>query len=345
MNPSTAIIIVTYNGSRYIKNCLTSIFFNDYRDFVVYIVDNNSPDDTVNIIADNFPQVRLIKSPENSGFVGGNNLALQEALKENFSYFVLLNQDTEVEAGWLRHLVKAVEGDKEIGICQSLLVLGKERGLLNNFGNAWHFLGFGFVKDYRRPLSSLLDSAPREIGYASGAAMLIRREVLEKIGRFDEKFFSYHEDLDLCWRARLVGYKIKIAPQARVYHYYEFNRSRNLFYWTERNRLLAVLQNYSFKTLLLLAPAFLSLEIVMFVYCLISGNLLAKLKSYLGILLNLGKIYRARRAIQKSRVISDSEIFAGMDYRLEFPGGRMKILDYLINPFLSVFYKFAKPLI
>lgn len=357
MSPKIAIIIVTYNGSRYINKCLASVFKSRYplstlpltkgetqRGFSVIIVDNNSSDDTVDIIEKSFPQVELIKLDKNLGFVGGNNIGIKRALESGADYVVLLNQDTEVEYDWLTQLVKASQGD-DVGIVQAMLLLGNERALTNNVGNALHYLGFGFVKHYRERVDTWYHRAPFEIGYASGAAMLIKREVIEKlspparggvgvVGVLDVKFFMYHEDLDLCWRARLAGYKILIAPQATVYHHYEFNRNKKMFYWTERNRWAVLLQNYSLATLLKLIPILLFIELAMLGYSLISGWFIYKLRSYGWIIMNLPRILQTRFKTQSLRKIGDGEVMKHMDSDLTFPK--------FINPLLKKYFQYVR---
>jgi len=334
-----AIIIVTYNGSKYIARCLTSVFSNKYENFTVLVVDNNSADDTVEIVGKLFPQVELIKLDSNLGFVGGNNIGIKRALQDGADCIILLNQDTEVEYDWLAQLVKTAQENKKAGIIQAMLLLAEERSLTNNVGNAMHYLGFGFVKHYRERVDSWFHRSPFEIGYASGAAMLITREVLEKVGALDEKFFMYHEDLDLCWRARLTGYKIMIAPQAVVYHHYQFNRNKKMFYWTERNRWACLLQNYSWTTLLKLAPILILIEMMMLAYSLSGGWLVQKLKSYAWVIKYFKLIMRQRERVQLMRQLSDKEVMRHMDAKLEFTEVSNPVLKWIVSPIAEWYYK------
>ncbi|MDP3995522.1 MAG: glycosyltransferase family 2 protein, partial [bacterium] len=234
MKNKIAIIIVTYNGSRWIRKCLASVFKSEYEGgFGVIVIDNASSDGTADIVEQEFPEVEVIRSAKNLGFVGGNNIGIKEALKQGCEYVLMLNQDTEVAPDFLDEIAKVASKD-DVGIVQAMLVLGNERSLVNTSGNALHYLGFGFVKHYKEPVEKWAHKEPIEIGYASGAALLVKRSVLEQVGFLDEKFFMYHEDLDLCWRAKLAGYRVMLAPKAMVYHYYEFNRNKEMFYWTER---------------------------------------------------------------------------------------------------------------
>ena len=349
-----AIIIVTYNGSKWIKKCLASVFKSTppqsppyqkggFRGYRVLVVDNASDDGSANIVREykgEYGQsAHLIELKENTGFVGGNNVGIKYAMENGYDAVVLLNQDTEVEPNWLSRLVDVARPD-DVGIVQAMMLLGNEGHLTNNAGNAMHYLGFGFVKHYRESADKWLNEVePFNIGYASGAAMLIKREVLDAIGFLDEKFFMYHEDLDLCWRARLTGFKIMLAPKAVVYHYYEFNRNKKMFYWTERNRWACLLQNYQLGTLIMLAPMLFAIELTMILYSTASGWLNYKLQSYVWIVSHLGAILSKRREVQKMRKVSDKEIMKRMDSKLEFSEVSNPLLKYVVSPMLEWYYK------
>ncbi len=335
-----AIIIVTYNGRAYISQCLQSVLAARFSDsFDILVIDNASTDDTAAIIKTKFPRVKLIELKTNAGFAGGNNVGLRLALAQGAEAAVLLNQDTYVEPDWLEELAAAAFSKSDIGIAQAMLLLADDHGRVNNLGNAWHYLGFGFAKHYRALAEEQKAKAPFAIGYASGAAMLVKREVLEKAGMFDEKFYMYHEDLDLAWRARLRGYEIILAPRAVVYHYYRFRRNQLMYYWTERNRAAVLLQNYSFKTLLLLAPMLLITELMILIYSAAHGWLLQKLRSYAWILWHLPGILKQRSEIQSRRQVSDKIIMQRMDSSLEFSEIKNSVLTYLVNPAVKLYYK------
>ena len=328
------------------------------------MVDNASSDGSADIAEREFAEVDVIRSAKNLGFVGGCNIGIREALRHTYEYIALLNQDTEVEPDFLSEIVRVASKD-DIGIVQGMLALpplspplskkGETGGVLtNNAGNALHYLGFGFVKHYREPLERWAHCEPFEIGYASGAALLVKCSVLEKlspparggdkggVGALDEKFFMYHEDLDLCWRAKLAGYRVMLAPAAIVYHYYEFNRNKKMFYWTERNRWVVLLQNYSIKTLILLAPMLLAIEVMMLLYSLMGGWVGQKLKSYGWIWLNVPSIARQRKRVQSVRTVSDRKIFKTMDAGFSFSEIRNPALTYVVSPLSRLYFKIVR---
>jgi GT2 family glycosyltransferase len=159
---------------------------------------------------------------------------------------------------------------------------------------------------------------------------------------FDEKFFMYHEDLDLCWRVRLGGYKIMLATKSIVYHDYEFNRNKMMFYWAERNRLACLLQNYSISTLIKLFPMLFFVELMILVYSLFGGWIHLKLKSYVWIVRNIRSIFSQRKKTQSIRKVSDKEIFKRMDSKLEFAEVKNPIIKYIASPIIDLYYNFIK---
>ena len=306
-----SIIVLNYNGKRYIKDCLDSVLKQSYPNYEIIVVDNNSSDNSISII-EKYSKAKLIKNKENFGFSKGNNIGIKSA---NGDYIILLNMDTVVNRDWLKELIKIAETENNIGICQSKILLFDDRSRINTTGNIIHYLGFGYCgecgkKDYQMDV--------REITYASGASMLIKKHILDKIGYFDESLFMYQEDLDFGWRARLFGYKIVLAPKSIVYHKYKVDKNKNKMYYAERNRLIVLLKNYSFKSLLLISPALILNEVGIFFYFIKEMIPHKKINSYFSILMNSSRIMKDRRYIQKNRIVSDKELFKHFNKNFEF---------------------------
>jgi len=343
MNKKVAIIIVAYNGEKYIRNCLESVFkTSSENDFSVFVIDNMSQDKTLEIIEKEFPQVNLIKLKENIGFARGNNIGIKKAIDLSYDCAVLLNQDTEVKSDWLFEIANAAYSDDKIAIAQSILVLSKQRDLINTSGNSLHYLGFGHVENLKSKISDFKSLDPYEIGYSSGAAMLLKLDKISEFGFFDEKFFMYHEDLDLCWRAKLCGYKIICAPKSVVYHDYEFLRNSNTLYFSERNRIMCVFTNYSSSMIFFIFPMFFVVEILMLFYSIFNGWFSVKLKTYSWIFNNFSYVLSRRRDIQKTRKIRDEEIFLSMESRLSFSAVDNFVLKYFVSPVVEFYYEILK---
>ncbi|MBU1166821.1 glycosyltransferase family 2 protein, partial [Patescibacteria group bacterium] len=219
-----ALVIVTYNATPWIEACLTSLQKQMRRDFDVYVVDNNSQDKTCQIIEEKFPETILIRSKENTGFARGNNIALKKALAAGSDYFILLNQDTIVEANFIEEGMKVIERP-EVGISSpKILYLSNKK------------IWWAGSKVYRRVdlllrpqfqiathVSKKEDDTGQfdkecETDYIPGTSLFTKREVLEKAGLLDESFFMYSEDLDFSLRVREAGYKLVYTPKTIVYH-------------------------------------------------------------------------------------------------------------------------------
>jgi len=343
-----AIIILIYNGLRYLRPLFNSLNqqAKDGLSLEIIVVDNHSSDGSVKFIKDNFPEVTLIENRENLGFAAGNNLGLVYALKKNFDYLVLINQDIIVTPLWLVLLLKGLVGDRQSGLAQPLILSWPNKEKINSSGNILHYLGVGFSGNnglnYERA-----DNFPREINYASGAAMAVKREVLEKIGLFDETFFMYHEDTDLSLKAKFLGYKIILVPEAIVYHQYEFSKSIKKFYFIERNRLIILLKFYKILTLILIFPAWLFLEIGFLVQAIFTGFIKQRIKIYWYFINpgNLSKILKARVPIQKTRIISDKKLLKELTGKIEFQEVNNVFLKFIFNPILNAYKKLVEKII
>ena len=277
--PRVVVIVTNFNGKRYLRGCLNSLLEQSYSDYTITLVDNASSDGSVLMTKDEFPQVTVVANTHNTGFAGGCNTGLRHALKGNADAFVLVNSDTRANPDWLAELVAAAYGNRRTGICQSMIYLAGQPRIINTAGNQSHFLAFGYCGHYLEEDKGQF-AGVTDIPFASGTAMLIKRQVIETIGMMDEDLFLYQEDLDLSWRARLAGWRIILAPRSKIYHSYSFSRNKDKFYYLERNRLLVSLKNYSSRSLLVLAPAFLGAELAMLGYSLAGGWAGQKLRGY-----------------------------------------------------------------
>jgi GT2 family glycosyltransferase len=225
-----------------------------YSNLEVLVVDNNSTDDSVDLIKEEYPEVKIIELRENVGFAGANNLAAKEAKGE---LYVFLNNDTIVTKTWLSELVKSLtENDREVAIAQSLLLLG-QNGEIDSSGD--------FIDKFGRPYSSKLRNAPngREILSARAASMIIRKDVFWKLGGFEEDFFASFEDVHLGWKAWIAGYKVVLASNSIVYHFAGQtvkNLKNTMNFHSMKNQICIILLNFEFplsiKNLFSLIPKY-----------------------------------------------------------------------------------------
>ena len=204
--PKVSIIIVNYNGKELLQKCLDSLLNVRYDNFEIILVDNNSTDGTVEFITKNYPSLVIIKLDSNKGFAEPNNIAAKIAKGE---YLLFLNNDTVVTHNFISEMVKVMETDKKIAVCQSLLL--KPDGSVDSSGDFIDHLGV--VYNSKTKIDEI-----REVSSARGASMLVRSDIFEKLDGFDQKFFITFEDVDLCWRSWILGYRVLIIPTSIVYH-------------------------------------------------------------------------------------------------------------------------------
>jgi GT2 family glycosyltransferase len=213
----------------------------------VILVDNASTDGSVELVAANFPQVRIICNDENLGFAGGMNVGLKEATGD---IAVLLNQDTVVRENWLAELVKAMETDKHIGIAGCKILYPDGQTIQHAGGYLEYPLGLSHHYGYGELDQGQWDEQ-REVEYVTGAAMAIQLEVLERIGYLDDDFFpAYFEDADLCLRARQADYKVVYVPTAALLHHESASTETETVeqhYYYHRNRLRLLLKHYTLE--------------------------------------------------------------------------------------------------
>jgi len=325
----TGVIIVSWNSKKYLKDCLDSIFSQDYEDFQLYVVDNNSSDNSLEI-AEADSRITIIRNNANYGFAKGNNVGIERAIKEGCRYIVFVNFDVIADKKWLSSLVEKAKTDNKIGAVQSKILIG-DTGLINTTGNVLHYLGFSYCGNYKKSSDG---DYQKNITVASGASLLIKTEVLKKIGYFDEDFFLYFEDTDLTWRTREAGYEIVFEPSSIIKHYYSFSRNKNKMYYSERNRLFFIFKNYDARTLLLLFPALILTELLMLGFSLLSGWFIEKIKGYVYLISNLRLLFKKRKETFNKKTIRDRELKKYFSQSLKF-----EEINNPLFPALNLFYK------
>jgi len=205
-NPLVSVIIVNYNGRKLLENCFESLSKVTYTSLETIFVDNNSDDDSVHYVEENYPETRIIKLEKNHGFAKPNNIGAKKAKGE---YLLFLNNDTKVTTNFMDNLVKVMEKDPKIGMCQSLLL--KSDGKVDSSGDFIDHIGIAYS-------SKEMPTKVCEILSAKGASMIMRKNLFDNLGGFDEEFYVSFEDVDLGWRTWIFGYKVVVVPNSIVYH-------------------------------------------------------------------------------------------------------------------------------
>ncbi len=223
-NPSTAVIILNWNGEKLLKEFLPSVIAHTPSETGrVIVADNGSTDSSVEWLRESCPGVELIVFPKNYGFAEGYNRAI-EAVKDRYKYAVLLNSDVAVKDDWLTPLTRCLDSNPDIAACQPKLLSYREPQLFEYAGASGGFIdrhGYPFCRG-RIFATCEADTGqydtPLTVDWASGAALAVRIDIYLKAGGLDSSFFAHMEEIDLCWRIRRMGMKIAVVPESRVYH-------------------------------------------------------------------------------------------------------------------------------
>jgi len=346
--PKVAVIVLHHAdyAERYLEPCYRSLQRQTYpaEDFQVFLVSNGVGESARRLIARIAPGARTIEHARNLGWAGGNNSAIRIALEEGVRYTVLLNVDTVVEHTWLEALVEAAEAHPDVQVWQSTILLNGT-GRIHSVGNRIHYLGYGYCNGYghdatRPPEGCVMD-------FASGAAMLVKREVFETIGLFRYDYFIYGDDLEFCWRARLAGFNVGLADRSVCHHTYEFKTRLNMLYYFQRNRLLTLLTLPRLGTLLLTAPCLIVSELVMAGYLIAGGwgGAMREVARYFLRPKTWAAIRIRRRQIRRLRRRSDAEIVKGFAGRIVFAEVDHPLFRYVLNPLLALYWAVARPFI
>lgn len=214
-SPTVSLIVLNWNGQEYLRACMTSLSGLDYPEPEIVMVDNGSTDDSVSYVAEEFRTVSIIETGRNLGYAGGMNVGIDHT---NSDIVVLLNNDIIVEKDWLTELVRCMESDKRIGIAGCKIFFADNKRLQHAGGYVSLPLGlpnhYGYGEEDSGDYDAMLD-----VQYVTGAAMAIRRPVLDQLNGMDAGFFPiYFEDVDICFRAREKGWRVVYAPESRLVH-------------------------------------------------------------------------------------------------------------------------------
>lgn len=248
--PTVAIVILNWNGLSHLQRFLPSVLASTYAQAQVVLADNASSDASVECVQENFPSVRIIRNAVNGGYTGGYNEALKNVEAD---IFVLLNNDVEVEPGWIEPVVKKMLENEKAGICQPKIRSLNEPSKFEYAGACGGWIDRNFYPFARGRIFDQCEEdagqydEPQQCFWASGAALFIKSDLYKKLGGLDESFFAHMEEIDLCWRAQKLGYEVWCIPQSVVYHLGggTLPKSDRKVYLNYRNNLIMAYKNLS----------------------------------------------------------------------------------------------------
>ncbi|MCW3119449.1 MAG: glycosyltransferase family 2 protein, partial [Chitinophagaceae bacterium] len=266
-SPEVAVVILNYNGRKHLENFLPSVIASTYTNLRIIVADNASVDDSVAFVNEHFPSVEILTHPQNEGFAGGYNWALNEVESE---YYVLLNSDVSVTPGWIEPVIAVMEADHKVAACQPKLLSYHQPDLFEYAGAAggWiDHLGYPFSRGRIFDVCEKDEHQYNEtqpVFWASGAAMFVRARVYHALGGLDASFFAHQEEIDLCWRMQLAGYRIMSCPQSVVYHVGAgtLPRGGRKVYLNFRNNLVMLCKNLPWYEKIWKIPLRLGLDAV-----------------------------------------------------------------------------------
>lgn len=299
-----AVIILNFNGRDLLQKFLPSVIqFSTAAK--VFLADNHSADDSVALVRKEFPSIEIISIPENRGFCGGYNYALQ---KIEADYYVLLNSDVEVTRGWIEPIIELFEDDATIGAIQPKILSYHHKHQFEYAGAGGGFidtLGYPFC---RGRLFDLLEEDHGQFNdtlpvfWASGACLFIRSSLFHKCGRLDEDFFAHMEEIDLCWRIQKLGFTIYYQGKSTVYHVGGGTLSTSnpkKTYFNFKNGLSLMVKNIDGSALVYKLPLRILLDWIAMIKFLLQGSgkdSLAVMKAHLHFLKGFRKDWIKRNS-------------------------------------------------
>ena len=300
--------MVTHNSADLVRPVLEALLSDPNPPDEVIVVDSASTDGTLEVLA-GF-DVTVLAQRDNVGFAPGCHIGASAGRGDTL---VFLGHDTIPEPGWLQPLVAALDLPG-VGAAMATIEDADHPGTFNTSGGHLTSFGIGWVSDFGETIPD--ESGPVEVAFPSGAAMAMRRQTWDRFGGFRPAFFMYVEDSDLGWRLRLAGMRVVRVPGSRVLHRYDFGRSPGKMFHLERNRMLMLRSNYRRRTLAVLSPALLLVELGTAVIAWRDGWLTEKVRAWRDAA-RLGAVVREGRALAgANRALGDAAMIETMDFRL-----------------------------
>lgn len=305
------LIVLTWNGRGWLTDCLNAVRALDAQPAEVVVVDNASTDGTADFLRDAFPEVRVVQLERNVGFAAGNNAGARQASAE---YLVFLNNDTRVQPQWLSALLAPVDADATVGLVTSRVEYMDPAGHIDSAGDGYLRCGGAFKHAHGQPVSHAGPS--REVFSACGAGFLIRRNLFEAVGGFDEDFFMVYEDVDLSYRARLRGSRCVYASEAVVLHAGSASLGRvsaHAVFYGQRNLEWTWIKNSPSRLFWRSLLSHLAYDVAGAAGYAVRGQLLSWGRAKWAALRSLPAVLRKRRVIQGTTTVDPDALWALME--------------------------------
>jgi riboflavin kinase/FMN adenylyltransferase len=284
VKPVTAVVILNYNGLKFLEKYLPEIILHTPAYMQVYIIDNNSTDNSCVYLEQHYPEIQQIKLKRNYGFAGGYNKGLAQIQAD---YFALLNSDVIIEKDWISGIISKMQIDPNVLVAQpKILDLNAHTKFeyAGASGGYLDFLGYPFCRG--RIIDCIEEdhgqyNTDTEIFWATGAAMIVKAAAFKTIGGFDSDYFAHQEEIDLCWRLKRIGGKVMCYPEFEIFHLgggtLDYNNPRKT-YLNFRNNLFTIFKNSSWLSLLMILPIRFILDVLIAISYIFKGQFIVAYK-------------------------------------------------------------------
>lgn len=310
LEPEISYLVVCYNSEKYITKCIDSILNQSHKNYEIIVIDNNSQDNTVLIVKEfamKNERIKLITNQKNVGYGNAITIAIENSRGE---FIAILNDDVFLDQYWTQNLLQIFKSDEKIMSASGKVLF--PNGEIQSTGGMMDKYGAVVQRDSKIFHSRKIKS--QSFFYNDGSSFMIRKKILDEVS-FDPKLFLYYEDVDLCWKIRMLEYKIEYVSEAISYHDMSHSNSEmsvSKFYYLSRNRIYVCQKNYSSKNAICLIPRALFLMFINAIFYDTTksqkGYTNAFLKALIWNLSNLGHTLREQKRLRTSNKISDSEL-------------------------------------
>ena len=304
---SVSIIVVNWNGKKFIDKCLAGLKQQTHSNYSIILVDNHSGDGSLELVQQNYPEVKIFAQSENIGFSAANNIAIKSV---NTEYVALINNDAVPHPNWLQNLMDALETHPEAGFCASKMLLYDNPGVIDRAGDFYTTAATGLLRGRGEPTGNY-NKQEWVFGACAGAA-LYRTRMLQDIGLFDEDFFLLYEDVDLSFRAQLRGHKCLFIPEAIVYHQASSSigeDSPNSVYYSHRNLEWVYIHNMPGSLIQKTIIPHIIYDVAAFFFFVAKGRSADFIRAKWHALKGLKGALKKRRRIQRRKKVADEYIW------------------------------------
>lgn len=308
-----SIVTLNYNGLKWLKGYFESLSKQTYKNLEIIFVDNGSTDGSVDFVKKRYPKTVLIENKVNYAIAKGNNVGVRKAKGE---YILLLNNDIKVKPSYLAELMEGFEKLSSASILQSKIVLMDKPSILDSCGQFWTDTGFVYHFGNQKNANEKRYNKPFRILSGKSASMIIKRDVIDKIGMYDDLYWGYYEETDHCHRAWIAGFETWYWPKAEVRHAFGGTtltfQNDFLQFHNFKNKISSFIVNFEVWYLLYLFPVFLVLNMLTSFGWLLQGkykNTFSLCKATWWNIINFRHVLGRRRKVQVTRKLSDAEIF------------------------------------